>query len=118
MKKYDLVVIGSGSGLNIISHFLDKNKKIALIENDKMGGTCLNRGCIPSKILLSHAEIINQIKSSDKFFIKSSYIISNTTHKNCFIFQIPQQRIPVKRISFQKKIFASPETSEVHYIIE
>ena len=71
MKKYDLVVIGSGSGLNIISHFLDKNKKIALIENDKMGGTCLNRGCIPSKILLSHAEIINQIKSSDKFFIKS-----------------------------------------------
>jgi dihydrolipoamide dehydrogenase len=74
MKIYDLVIIGSGSGLNIASKAIENNKKIkiAIIEKDKMGGTCLNRGCIPSKMLLHYSDVIETIKKSDDFFIKSN----------------------------------------------
>jgi dihydrolipoamide dehydrogenase len=73
MKKYDLVIIGSGSALNIASKAIENNKKlkIAVIEKDKMGGTCLNQGCIPSKMLLKYSKVIDNIKKSDDFFIKS-----------------------------------------------
>ena len=42
VKEFDLIVIGAGSGLNLIP----ENIKTALVEKGPMGGTCLNRGCI------------------------------------------------------------------------
>ena len=48
-EHFDLVIIGSGSG-NHIPDFMN-DRRIAVIERDVFGGTCLNRGCIPSKML-------------------------------------------------------------------
>ena len=59
MKKFDLIVIGSGSGLDVANAAAkEKGFKVAIIEKDKLGGTCLNRGCIPSKLLIHSAYII------------------------------------------------------------
>jgi dihydrolipoamide dehydrogenase len=58
MKTYDLIVIGSGAGLSVLNAGMQKGLKCALIEKDKMGGTCLNRGCIPSKVLTTVADTI------------------------------------------------------------
>ncbi len=60
MDEYDFVVIGSGVGLNVLNTALNMNLKCALVENDKIGGTCLTRGCIPSKVLVYPADIIRE----------------------------------------------------------
>ncbi|MFX1560657.1 MAG: dihydrolipoyl dehydrogenase, partial [Promethearchaeota archaeon] len=62
MKEYDLIVIGSGAGMNVASNAYQQGLKVAVVEHGPMGGTCLNRGCIPTKILTYVADIIMQAK--------------------------------------------------------
>lgn len=72
MKTYDLVVIGGGPGGYVAAlHAAKQGQKTALIEADNLGGTCLNRGCIPSKTYLKHAEIIEQIEKSKDWGIET-----------------------------------------------
>ena len=70
MQKYDLIVIGAGSGLDLANAAAQKGLTVALIEKDRMGGTCLNRGCIPSKLLIHSADVIQTIKKASLFGIK------------------------------------------------
>ncbi|MEM2141880.1 MAG: dihydrolipoyl dehydrogenase [Candidatus Thorarchaeota archaeon] len=58
MKNYDLVVVGSGVGLTVLGEGLNAGMSCALVESGKMGGTCLTRGCIPSKVLTYPADLI------------------------------------------------------------
>ncbi|MFB6181876.1 MAG: dihydrolipoyl dehydrogenase [Candidatus Magasanikbacteria bacterium] len=67
MKSYDIIVIGGGGGAKIISPAADLGLDVAAIEQEKMGGTCLNRGCIPSKMLIYPADIASKIDKSDKY---------------------------------------------------
>ena len=69
MKKYDVIVIGSGGGSKITSPVAKMGLKVACLEKDRLGGTCLNRGCIPSKMLIHPAYIATQIKEAHKFDI-------------------------------------------------
>jgi dihydrolipoamide dehydrogenase len=66
MKRYDLIVIGSGSAMNIVDPMIQANPKIrvAVIDRDEPGGICLTRGCIPSKILLYPAELVRTIEEA------------------------------------------------------
>ena len=60
-KKYDVAVLGGGPGGYVAAIRLAKlGKKAVLIEKDNVGGTCLNRGCIPTKALLHSAEVYEQ----------------------------------------------------------
>ncbi len=72
MEEYDLIVIGAGSGLDVASAMNSKNEKVALIEPGPLGGTCLNRGCIPSKMLIHRAQLTSDIRESEKFGIEAS----------------------------------------------
>ena len=72
-KKYDVIVIGSGSGLEISSEAASRGMKVAVIEKGAFGGTCLNRGCIPSKMLIHIADIAETIKKADSFGISSKF---------------------------------------------
>jgi dihydrolipoamide dehydrogenase len=58
MEKYDVLVIGSGSGMNVVANAVASGFKTALVEFGPMGGTCINRGCVPSKILIYPADLI------------------------------------------------------------
>ncbi|MDP3973956.1 MAG: dihydrolipoyl dehydrogenase [Candidatus Daviesbacteria bacterium] len=69
MVQYDVLVVGSGSGLDIASEAQELGKKVALVEEGPMGGTCLNRGCIPSKMLIHASDVAEVIKNSPKFGI-------------------------------------------------
>ena len=71
MQTFDLIVIGAGSGLNISSAAAEMGMKVAVVEKGPMGGTCLNRGCIPSKIIIHSADVAETIKSSKSFGINS-----------------------------------------------
>lgn len=71
-EEYDLLVIGSGSGLDVASAYHSRDKNVALVEPGPLGGTCLNRGCIPSKMLIHRADIVETIHDADKFHIDAS----------------------------------------------
>jgi mycothione reductase len=70
LQKFDLIVIGSGSGLDVANAAYQHGLRVAVIEKGKMGGTCLNRGCIPSKLLIHSADVAETIKSAHVFGLK------------------------------------------------
>lgn len=70
IKEYDLIIIGSGGGANIAKEARAKGLKTAIIEKERIGGTCLNRGCIPSKMLIHPADVMEEIREAKKFDIK------------------------------------------------
>ena len=71
MKQYDAIVIGSGSGTNIVAAALKHDWKVALLDKGPVGGTCANLGCIPSKLLIYPADRILDIRESAKLGINA-----------------------------------------------
>jgi len=69
---YDLIIIGAGwAGFNAAIKAKELGKRVALVEQDLVGGTCLNRGCIPTKALIQSAKIFSLIKKSKSFGIEA-----------------------------------------------
>lgn len=66
MMHVDLAVVGSGAGLIVLEAALQKGLKCALIEKDKFGGTCLNKGCIPTKMLVYPADLIREAQRGEQ----------------------------------------------------
>lgn len=71
MEEFDVIVIGGGSGLIVSSAAAGKGLKVAVVEEGPMGGTCLNRGCIPSKMIIHSADVLEQVKRAHLFGIQS-----------------------------------------------
>ena len=67
----NVIVIGAGSG-GLISALIAAavNARVTLIEKHKMGGDCLNTGCVPSKALIKTARFLNDVKNSSKYGVK------------------------------------------------
>jgi mycothione reductase len=72
VKEYDIIVIGGGDvGLAVAFRAVSPGMRIALIEKGKLGGTCVNVGCVPSKMLVYPATLAAQIREAKKFGIRS-----------------------------------------------
>ncbi|SVB62726.1 uncharacterized protein METZ01_LOCUS215580, partial [marine metagenome] len=70
---YNIIVIGGGSAGLVSAYIASATKsKVALIEKNKMGGDCLNTGCVPSKALIRSSKILSYIKRHQEFGIKSA----------------------------------------------
>lgn len=70
-KKFDIAVIGGGPGGYVAAiRAAQRGLSVALIEEREMGGTCLNRGCIPSKTLIANAEILRKVKQASLYGIQ------------------------------------------------
>src|SRR6266496_2089627 len=69
---YDLIVLGAGTGgYSVAIRAATLGMKVALIERDKVGGTCLHRGCIPTKALLHSAEVFDTINEAPSFGVSA-----------------------------------------------
>jgi len=69
--KYNLIVIGGGpGGYTAAIKAAQLGLKVALVEKDQVGGTCLNRGCIPTKAILESAKLFAKINNAGKFGVK------------------------------------------------
>jgi mycothione reductase len=71
MKEYDVIVVGSGAGSAIVDGALSHGLKVALVDRGPLGGTCLNVGCIPSKMLIFPADRVVEIQEAEKLGIKA-----------------------------------------------
>lgn len=73
---YDVIVLGGGpGGYTAAIRLSELGKKVAVVEEDSLGGTCLNRGCIPTKVYSHAAELINAIKDAKDFGIMAQYTL-------------------------------------------
>ena len=71
--SYDVIILGAGSGGYACAfRAAELGLSVALVEKDKVGGTCLHRGCIPTKALLHAAEVADSAREGEQFGVKSS----------------------------------------------
>ena len=94
MTDFDVIIIGTGSGNTIITPEFD-DLNIAIIEKSTFGGTCLNRGCIPSKMLIYVADVLTEIKRSGDLGITTENYSGN--------WQAIQERILAELIRSQAR---------------
>ena len=71
MIEYDVVVIGSGSGMTAVDGALSNGLSVALVDHGPIGGTCLNLGCIPSKMIIYPADRVVEIQEAQKLGISA-----------------------------------------------
>jgi len=75
VEERDLVIIGGGpAGYVAAIRASQLGGKVTLVEHDKLGGTCLNRGCVPSKSLLRSLELCQSIKNAGQYGINTQDI--------------------------------------------
>ena len=70
MRRYDVVVIGTGSGNIVLDAALNQGLQCAQIEKGRFGGTCLTRGCIPTKVMATAADYIREIEELPKIGVE------------------------------------------------
>ena len=71
VDKYDIIVIGTGCGMIVVEEALQHGLKVALVDKGPTGGTCLNTGCIPSKMLILAADRIMEAQESKKLGVST-----------------------------------------------
>ncbi len=69
LQDFDVIVVGAGSGLIISDAAASAGLKVAIVERGPMGGTCLNRGCIPSKMVIHSGDVAQVLQHAKKFGI-------------------------------------------------
>ncbi|MFK7849822.1 MAG: NAD(P)/FAD-dependent oxidoreductase [Akkermansiaceae bacterium] len=72
-EPYDLIILGGGRASALAIAAAQAGKKVALIERDRLGGACPNRGCVPSKLLIGFAEAARNIRHADRHFIDAEF---------------------------------------------
>ena len=78
MKKFDVTVIGSGPGGYVAAiKAAQLGEKVAIIEKDSHGGTCLNRGCIPTKALVASADAYQRVNNAEEFGVSAKKVSFN-----------------------------------------
>jgi mycothione reductase len=70
--EYDLIIVGAGSG-NMLPDASTADWRVAIVESDRFGGTCLNRGCIPSKMFVYAADVARHASEGGRFGLRTSF---------------------------------------------
>ena len=83
--RYDIIIIGGGPGGYVAASYATQfGKKVALVEQNKIGGCCLNVGCIPTKVLLETANRYTQARDSETYGVEAGTVSFNWTKYKAF----------------------------------
>ena len=106
MKEYDLIVIGAGpGGYEAAFEAADRGMKTALVEKDALGGTCLNRGCIPTKALLHAAGLYTMAAGASAFGIDVGEVTADPARMQQRKNEVVQQlRAGIEATAKRKKV--------------
>jgi pyruvate/2-oxoglutarate dehydrogenase complex dihydrolipoamide dehydrogenase (E3) component len=75
MKQYDAIIIGSGQGGNPLAlHLAAIGWKVALVEKNHIGGTCVNEGCTPTKAIIASAKSVFQLSRADEYGLETGNV--------------------------------------------
>jgi len=72
MSDFDVVVVGGGTGNNVAAAAADAGRETALVEPGPLGGTCLNRGCNPSKMVIQEANAVQAVRDAGQFHVDAT----------------------------------------------
>lgn len=76
IEPFDAIVIGAGqAGPGIADHFVTTGRRVALVEQDKVGGTCLNRGCRPTKALRASARVAHLARTAARHGVHTGPVV-------------------------------------------
>lgn len=70
MERYDVLLIGTGAANIVADAALAQGRRVAIVERGRFGGTCLNRGCIPTKILVAAANAVCEIREASRIGVR------------------------------------------------
>jgi len=124
MKKYDLAVVGSGAGLVVLEAAMEAGVRCAIVEKAKFGGTCLNKGCIPTKMLAYPADLVREIEHAKKTGVNApSPSVDWETLSGRMWKQIGMNRLVEEELENAENVtvykgtgaFTGPQTMEVSY---
>ena len=90
--EFDLVIIGAGSGgLTAAGFAAQLGAKVALVENNRIGGDCTWTGCIPSKALLKAAKVAHEVRTASRFGITASPPVADMSQVRAYVRQAIEQ---------------------------
>ena len=96
MKKYQLIVVGGGpGGYTAAFRAAELGMSVAIVDDNDLGGVCLNWGCIPTKSLLKNAEAMELISASESYGISVKNITVDfefIINKSCLLYTSPSPR--------------------------
>ncbi len=72
MERFDVLVIGTGSGMLVASLAAENGFRTAIVDNGPMGGTCINRGCVPSKMLIYPVDVATAARAAGKIGVNAT----------------------------------------------
>lgn len=73
IQNYDAIVIGSGQGGNPLARQLaERGERVALIESDHLGGTCINTGCTPTKAMVASAQVAHYARNAERWGVRTN----------------------------------------------
>lgn len=111
MEKFDVIIIGSGqAGTPLAKRLSKEGMRIALVESDFVGGTCVNYGCTPTKTLVGSAKVIFQAQSATKYGIT----LSNNIPDFELINQQKNKVVANSRGGLEKSLFEDPNIKFFH----
>src|SRR5581483_7601296 len=71
-RKYDSIIVGSGQGGNPLAQQLaERGERVALVEYGRLGGTCVNTGCTPTKTMVASAQVAHYARSAGKWGVQT-----------------------------------------------
>ena len=81
MKKYQLIIVGGGpGGYTAAFRAAELGMSVAIVDDNDLGGVCLNWGCIPTKSLLKNAEVFELISNASSYAVSYTHLRAHETN--------------------------------------
>lgn len=113
----DICIIGGGSaGLSVAAGAVQMGAKVVLVESHKMGGDCLNYGCVPSKSLITVAQKAHTVNTTEKYGLKAALERVDYKKVRAYVQHVIKQIEPHDSIERFEKLGVKVIQSKAHFI--